>query len=29
MTQGTTAGSDTDVGIYVLESASDSEYTLS
>ena len=27
--QGTTAGSDTDVGIYVLESASDSEYTLS
>lgn len=29
MTQGTTAGGDTDVGIYVLESASDSEYTLS
>ncbi len=29
MTQGITAGSDTDVGIYVLESASDSEYTLS
>ena len=27
--QGATAGSDTDVGIYVLESASDSEYTLS
>ena len=29
MTQDATAGSDTDVGIYVLESASDSEYTLS
>jgi len=29
MTQGTTAGSDTDVGIYVLESAYDGEYTLS
>ena len=29
MTQNATAGSDTDVGIYVLESASDSEYTLS
>ncbi len=29
MTQGTTAGSDTDVGIYVLESTADSEYTLS
>lgn len=29
MTQDAAAGSDTDVGIYVLESASDSEYTLS
>ncbi len=29
MTQDAAAGSDTDVGIYVLESACDSEYTLS